>query len=225
MLEWLFRIEGPDFEPDHGWAYSNTTYVMLGDVVRQLTGMGFGAFLEREVLRPLGMERSFAPDDFESRDPWLVEGYRPLPEGGFERREHDMLMVGFADGNVSSNAHDLLAWHHWLFGGEGPALVSEGSKRLMLRDRMLADGRRTGYGLGLFLGIDGSACGSEAHLPGHREVWHTGSAAGFVSCIGRFPDEAISVILLCNDERADREGIYTEIARAAIGAEGEGDEA
>ena len=58
VLEYIKTLGDLEFEPGTSWAYSNSTYVMLGEIVRQVTGMGFGHFLEKEVLRPLGMERS-----------------------------------------------------------------------------------------------------------------------------------------------------------------------
>ena len=217
VLDYISTLPGPDFEPDTSWAYSNSTYVMLGDIVRQVTGVGFGHFLEREVLRPLGMARSFAPDDLDSRDEWLVEGYHRTADGGFERRPYDMLMVGFADGNVSSNVRDMLRWHRWLFDGEGPELVSAETKAQLTRDHVLLDGRPTGYGLGLFLGRDDAPSGRGRHFPAHAEVWHTGGATGFVSIASRFVDEGLSVVMLTNDEDIDRDGIFRDVAGLFLG--------
>lgn len=213
VLEYIKTLGDLEFEPGTSWAYSNSTYVMLGEIVRQVTGMGFGHFLEKEVLRPLGMERSFAPDDYVSRDPWLVEGYSRV-DGGFEHQPYDMLQVGFADGNVSSNVDDMLRWHRWLFDGEGPELLSKEWKDLLMTDNTLADGRKTGYGLGLFLGEDGSACGRGRHLPDHAEIWHTGGATGFVSNCSRFVEDGMSVVLLTNDEDIPRDPIFMDVCHA-----------
>ena len=220
MLGYVRTLGGLEFEPDHGWAYSNSTYLMLGDIVRQLTGEGFGHFLESEVLRPLGMDRSFAPDDYVSRDPWLVNGYSrregAVGRPDFVEQPYDMLMVGFADGNVSSNVDDMLRWHRWLYEGEGPDLVRPETKALLFRDRTLADGRRTGYGLGLSLGLDGSACDMPCHLEGQPEVWHSGSAAGFVSVCSRFTERNLSVAMLTNDDGIARDDIFRDVCRAIL---------
>lgn len=212
VLDYIKTLAGPDFEPDTSWAYSNSTYVMLGEIVRKLTGVGFGHFLEQEVLRPLGMERSFAPDDLVSRDPWLVNGYYHKDDGSFGVRPYDMLMVGFADGNVSSNVQDMLKWHHWLFDNQGPELIKPETKALLTCDYLLQDGTPTGYGLGLFLGRDNAPSGRGRHLPNHAEIWHTGGATGFISIASRFTDEKLSVVLLTNDEDIDRDGIFLDVA-------------
>lgn len=50
------------------------------------------------------------------------------------------------------------------------------------------DGRPHGYGLGLFVGTHN----------GLREVYHSGSTAGYSAFLTRFPDQRVSVAVLCN---------------------------
>lgn len=228
-----------DFAPGTSWSYSNTGYVMLGEVVCRLSGVPFGCFLEREVLRPLGMWHSFAPDDDCHRDRWQVRGYGRVGSEGkglvgeaapphtcgpakgvaWFAYPYDMRQVGYADGNVSSNVEDLLRWHAWLFDGVGPQLVSPELKRLFFGDVVLPNGRPTGYGLALFHDAPDAASyavGEAPHAPGHHEVWHSGSTSGFVSCLGRYPDEGLSVLMLCNDEGLDRDGLYADVSAIAL---------
>lgn len=223
MLDYIKTLGGLEFEPDTNWAYSNSTYLMLGDVVRQVTGLDFGVFLEREVLRPLGMNQSFAPDDYDHRDCWLVKGYRAAKDGqgGFEACPYDMFQVGFADGNVSSNVDDILTWHRWLYDGVGPKLVTPDYKRLLTRNRVLKDGRRTGYGLGLILGDEEGVCPFKRHLPVHAEMWHSGGATGFISLSSRFVDDDVSIILLCNNETIEQHDLFKGVARLVLGDDAE----
>ncbi|MER6789001.1 serine hydrolase domain-containing protein [Streptomyces sp. NPDC000658] len=48
----------PDFPPGEGWQYSNTGYVLLGSIVRQVTGRPVHREIEERVLRPLGLDRT-----------------------------------------------------------------------------------------------------------------------------------------------------------------------
>ncbi|MFG2576997.1 serine hydrolase domain-containing protein [Streptomyces sp. NPDC048481] len=48
----------PDFPPGEGWQYSNTGYVLLGSIVRQVTGHPVHQEIEERVLRPLGLDRT-----------------------------------------------------------------------------------------------------------------------------------------------------------------------
>ncbi|MFD7862533.1 serine hydrolase domain-containing protein [Streptomyces sp. NPDC059783] len=52
---------GPDFAPGTRWAYSNTGYVLLGMVVRRVTGNSWPQEVERRIVRPLGLRHTTGP--------------------------------------------------------------------------------------------------------------------------------------------------------------------
>lgn len=186
-----------DFEPDTKWSYCNTAYVMLGDIVRQLTGKMFGQFLESEILRPLGMNGTVAPDYMDQPDPRQVKGYVETAPGVFAPQPYDMLLVGYADGNLSSNVDDLLKWHNFLYESHGAPLVKPSTIDEMFVSHKLKDGTATNYGMGFFLDqIEGKS----KHYPGHTEIWHTGGTMGFISRLSRFPDEHVTAAMLTNWE-------------------------
>jgi CubicO group peptidase (beta-lactamase class C family) len=193
------------FEPGTRWSYCNSGFVMLGDVVRQLTGKPFGAFLESEVFAPLGMTRSRAPDTTAQRDPRLAGGYEETAPGAFERQPWDMLQVGYADGNVSSNADDLLRWHRFLFQSGGEPLLRPGSLRELFAPCRLRSGTEAPYGLGFFLGTMDPA--RPSYSPRRREIFHTGRVPGFVSRVSYFPENGVSAILLSNRGSLPRDAL------------------
>ena len=57
-----------DFEPGTRWSYSNTGYILLGRVVEKVSSEPFAKFLERRILKPLGLEHTtFEPKRHDSR--------------------------------------------------------------------------------------------------------------------------------------------------------------
>jgi D-alanyl-D-alanine carboxypeptidase len=44
------------FKPGERWNYSNHSYVLLGNLVRKITGKFYGDFLRARVFNPLGMK-------------------------------------------------------------------------------------------------------------------------------------------------------------------------
>ncbi len=44
-----------DFRPGDRWNYSNTGYEILGFLIRRVSGMFYGDFLQERIFRPLGM--------------------------------------------------------------------------------------------------------------------------------------------------------------------------
>ena len=207
----LIRGFGPetDFVPGTHWSYCNSGYVMLGDIVRQLSGKPFGAFVEQEIFAPLGMCSSHAPDTVGPLDPKQAAAYvdaEAVPEVNappatrFVRQPYDMIQVGYADGNIASTLDDLLRWHHFLYETDGTALLGPGSLR-----EMFVPYPGTNYALGLFLGPQENSVPYSAQK---REIWHTGSVPGFISRMSRFPDEGVSAILLTNWGGIERDRLF-----------------
>jgi len=58
-LELIFDVPA-DFEPDEEYAYSNTNYLLLAEVMNQVLGYDKFEYLRKEVLIPQGLNRTFA---------------------------------------------------------------------------------------------------------------------------------------------------------------------
>ncbi|HTW65649.1 MAG TPA: serine hydrolase domain-containing protein, partial [Bryobacteraceae bacterium] len=52
-----------DFDPGTRWQYSNTNYVIAGQIVERVTGRPFFAFLSKRILQPLGMTSAINLDE------------------------------------------------------------------------------------------------------------------------------------------------------------------
>lgn len=104
-----------------------------------------------------------------------------------------------------STAGDWLLWNenftHAKVGG--PELV----KALQTPAR-LANGKTIAYAAGLEIGT----------VDGLREVSHGGSTGGYRTWIGRYPDQAVSVAVMCNAAQANPAQLGRETARLWTGA-------
>ncbi|EFF88654.1 beta-lactamase [Streptomyces sp. e14] len=81
----------PSFAPGAGWAYSNTDYVLLGLVIKAVTGQSWEHEVRTRILRPLRLAHTLAPGN----RPFLPRPARPeLPAvraGRSPDRHHDRL--------------------------------------------------------------------------------------------------------------------------------------
>jgi hypothetical protein len=68
----------------------------------------------------------------------------------------------------------------------------------------LNNGAVTPYGFGWRIG----------EFQGHKNIGHSGSTSGFSASLQRFPDDRITVIVLCN---SDEPNIATTLARTVAG--------
>ena len=181
------------FVPGERAAYSNAGYNLLGDVVERATGQPFHARLRADVLTPAGL-RDTGYDDGSAP---LAVGYRDTAEGPLPQRESNAGVV-FAAGGLYSTVDDLFAWSRALHGGR---LLSARSYAQMTA---AAPGRYRSapvrgvaqtYGYGLFVGTPGLRV-----TPGFadRQLFHTGSWAGFRAFTTWQPESDVTVVVLSN---------------------------
>jgi CubicO group peptidase (beta-lactamase class C family) len=182
----LFARKPLDFEPGTKWQYSNTNYVIAGQIIEKVAGKPLFDFLRERVFDKLGMK---SPIDVD-RTPWSAAdpaGYTRFGLGPLRPVVPEGSGWLYAAGELAMSAHDLALWDISLM--EGSILKPE-SLRDLTTDVKLADGKRTGYALGISVG----------GTNGHRKWAHTGGASGYLSSNFTRPDERISVTVLTNGE-------------------------
>jgi len=58
------------FAPGSRWSYSNLGYVFLGQIIERLTGDDFEVYIDKNILKPLGMTESYF-----DRAPYFLESH------------------------------------------------------------------------------------------------------------------------------------------------------
>ncbi|MFD8478301.1 serine hydrolase domain-containing protein [Kitasatospora sp. NPDC059673] len=164
----------PYFAPGQGWHYSNTDYLVLGELVRQVTGNDWRTEVDRRVLQPLGLRHTFLPGTSTTVPGPHSHGYLALSDGPADITELNPSMAGAA-GEIISTTDDLARFNAALLGGRllAPAQLAE------MTTTVAADEQPpTRYGLGLMQLR--TSCG---------EVWgHPGGIHGYVTYL--FGDRA-----------------------------------
>lgn len=130
ILEYIFSNE-LQFEPGTSYEYSNSSYLLLGEIIEQASQTDYETFIKENIFEPLNMtQSSFVTDDeaavgigeSDSRDWELYPGVAQ-PAGG-----------------IISTVDDLRKWIHGFTTGE---ILSKESM-----DEMLTDyGDNYGYGM------------------------------------------------------------------------------
>ena len=184
----LFTHLKREFAPGETWSYSNSGYLLLGNIIEKASGMSYFDFLQRRIFDPLGMTRT------RSTDPRAIPGRRAngyeWRNGTYESRPA-LYTNAYAAGAIASTARDLAKWDAALYGNK---LVPQASLELMWTP-FRANGDRVApfrYGFGWF--VD--------KYRTRKVIAHSGGTPGFSSLIHRFVDDRLTVILLTN--RADR---------------------
>lgn len=156
-----------DFAPGTKWQYSNTNYVIAGQIVEKVTGEPLLQFLAEHIFRPLGMDsvRNFDQNGLGPGDP---TGYYRHALGPLRPAPKEGRGWMWAAGELAMTAHDLALWDVSLMN---QTVLNSESYRQMFTEVKLKDGLGTRYGLGVQVLERG----------GHRVIEHSGEVAGFVS--------------------------------------------
>jgi len=172
------------FQPGERWSYSNTGYLLLGALIRRVSGQFYGDLLRDSVFRPLGMNASRVISEADIV-PNRAAGYR-LEDGELKNQEWVAPMLNTtADGALYFTVRDVTRWaialnHRRVAGGR---LLDTAWTAVRL-----SDGATYPYGFGWYL------------LPQRTEsrIAHTGSWQGFKTVIARYPQRGLTVIVLAN---------------------------
>jgi D-alanyl-D-alanine carboxypeptidase len=184
-----------DFDPGTKWQYSNTNFVIAGEVVEQVSGMPLFRFLESRVFGPLGL-RSVDDSDAGPLPPTDPLGYYRHALGPLRPAPQEGAGWMFAAGELAMPARDLALWDISLIDR---SLLKPASYAEMFKPVLLKNGASTGYGLGLFIGS----------RDGHPMLEHSGEVSGFVSENIVFPADRAAIVVLTNEDAS--------AAAAAIG--------
>jgi len=197
VLQLLARQRALNFAPGERYLYSNSGYVLLGEIVERVSGQTLRKFVAERIFQPLGMNDSLIRDDHHEWVAHRAAGYAPLEAGGFRIAESNYDLVG--DGSIFTTVRDLARWDHNFYEPRvgGDEVVAAQHATLVLND-----GRPMSYAAGLEVATYG----------GLRVVAHSGSWVGFKAQLMRFPEQRFSVICLCNDESANPTALALRIA-------------
>ena len=197
------------FEPGKLYSYSNSGYVLLGELIEQLSGMSYETYLDTYIFNPSGMlhtELERNPKDLKEG----VEGYAYNEDADPPFVSPISYPMPFSAGALRSTTLDLLKF---LKSFNSNKLINEENRLKMTKYAINTDGveidesifyypkdfkkqkqpkglERFGYGLGF----------SCMKMFGTETVSHSGFIAGFRSLMLYVPKSGVSFSILLNTE-------------------------
>jgi hypothetical protein len=176
----LIALEPPAKTSGASWEYSNVNYQILGRLIEVVSGQQYQAYVESNILKPVGMVHSFVADGeiheamATGHRPWFGTK-RPLAENRTHRSTAPQ-------GGIVASAGDLARYMLVMLNGEDDVLSAAG-KATMMRP---ASDASPFYGFGWFVN---AANGS---------VWHSGASPGFETLATMVPAKQKGVAVLVN---------------------------
>ena len=181
-------LHPPNFPPGESWSYSNTNYILLGQIIERVTGRPLGEELERRIIEPLGLRDTFLAAGTEIGDPH-VHGYLEItPPGQTEPEVADATRLevswAWAAGGIVSSVRDLRVWVRALATGRLLDRKIQEERLQFIDLSPFEPGSPWSYGLGI--GINQGFLG------------HNGSVPGFNSIALYSPERKAGVVILIN---------------------------
>jgi CubicO group peptidase (beta-lactamase class C family) len=184
------------------YAYDNNLYIVAGEVVARASGMSWVDFIEKRILRPLGMTHSAATFNLLRDSSDVIDGHSRV-EGKVQVIVRHRGEVDNAAGGIYSCISDLSKWvllhlSHGKYGPDSVRLFSEAVLRERWTPQTILPVGGPGpynthfaaYGLGFGL----------SDVKGYRQISHTGGLEGMVTQITMIPELRLGIIVLTNAE-------------------------
>jgi D-alanyl-D-alanine carboxypeptidase len=196
------------FEPGSKHSYSNSGYVLLGEIIERVSGMNYEKYLRSTIFSKAGMKNTMIENEKNKNANW-VNGYKQNSPTDTAFSAPDVYAMPFAAGALRSNAIDLLRFLSAFNAGK---LVKEATTKSMTAQAVTNSGllvydamyfppdftppsppahiKKYGYGLGFSL----------MEIYGVPVVWHSGGIAGFNAIMIYLPKTKTKIVLLSNTE-------------------------
>ena len=189
-------IGEPNFRPGDRFEYSNSNYLLLGLIIKNVSGKTVGEFMREQFWGPLQLRQTFFGTDENVPGP-MADAWRDGDGDGVLENIRDEFgpayhSVFFTAADIFTTASDLSLWANHLYNGNA---LEPASLDKMLDIVTIESGSPywNGYGLGV----------RRFFISGRILLGHTGGMRGYGSYMLYDPSSGISVSLLNNQSRSE----------------------
>ena len=202
------------FEPGTKYSYSNSGYLLLGEIIEQVSGQSYQDFIKENVLEKYTANHSFIDEKGMEKNNLWTKGYGIKITDSINNQKsffkHDFeafILKSF--GGLKSNPTDLLQLTHKLFKGK---IVNESILTEMTSYAKTSNGNyvydelylpsgfeqpklpdyleKNGYGLGFSL----------MNMYNVPVIWHSGGMPGYNAILAYFPNSNTTIVMCSNTD-------------------------
>ena len=179
-----------NFDPGTKWQYSNTNFVLAGEIFEKAMGQQLVPFLREKIFDPLGMPSAGDCVPAGSADATAYTRYATGPPRPVGREAAGWY---FAAGELCMTPSDLAKWDVAFLEKR---IIGGRSYDEFTREVKLTNGDSTHYALGLTLG----------DLSGIPLLQHGGEVSGFIAANTVLPSRNGAVAVLSNEDGVNLSG-------------------
>ncbi|MCV7028360.1 hypothetical protein AWC25_00810 [Mycobacterium sherrisii] len=191
-LQTLAAVPQLSFPPGSQFGYSDSNYLLLGEIVHRVSGEPLPQYLNSEIFGPLGLGMVMDPV---GRLPHKAVSYTGGNDG---YRAVTMACEQVGDGAIQATPSQLVKWaDNYRTGRVGGPKVLEAQVAGAVE---IGPGVPVHYGAGIYIKADGT-------------LDHDGASGGFLTALRISKDRLKSVAVSCNSDDQAPEALADSIAK------------
>ncbi len=201
IVKLLSRQQALNFEPGSKYAYSNSGFTMLAEIVKAVSGQTLRQFTDSAIFKPLGMTSTHFHDDYTEIEKNRAYSYDTDDSG----RLVNSILSYSNEGATSlfTNVPDMSKWVMNFY----QTRVGDASTITELAEKTrLTSGKEISYAKGIVVN----------DFRGQRQFGHDGADAGYRTSISVYPDLKLGFIVFSNFGDFDPSGKAREMASLFI---------
>lgn len=195
----IFSGDSLLFEPGERFSYSSYAWNLVSAAVEGASGEDFLSYMQKAVFDPLGMNNTTA-DFTDSLVAFRTRYYEKTEDGATVNAPFVDNSYKWAGGGFLSTTEDLVRFGH---AHIRPGFLKDATLSLWLAPMKTNAGEPTGYGMGWFVGEDGT---------GAAWFGHGGGSVGGITQLIVYPESQVVVAMLTNSSRVDYGDTHHRIA-------------
>jgi len=199
----LLRHQGElVFNPGTKYAYTNTNYSLLAEIIKRLTGVSFGEWTKKNLFDPLEMENTYFQEDCTIPIPKKATAYLKRDGRYVLARPSNVEIPGSAHAFTTLN--DMAKWiDNFRTGKLGGKTVL----RKMFTRGTLDNGKEIAYAAGLIVG----------RHEGVEIIEHSGQTGGYKTMLVYCPEKELGIVILANERSINAYDLSHRILGICLG--------
>lgn len=187
VLQMVMKQRNLNFQPGSRQDLSNSNYVLLANIVKEISNKNLADYAKEKIFDPLNMTNTFFADSQNKVIRNRAMAYQE--EAGQVVLDHFFNPTAVGDGGLQTTIEDMVKWTNSLSSGDvlGKDLVTK-----IITSGTLNSGAETNYAGGLFVQ-------NHYDISGLPTVRHSGMWAGFRSLFYKFLNQDTAFIIMSNN--------------------------
>lgn len=186
VLSAVYKQKGLNSPPHTKYHYSNSNYLLLGEIIKKITGQSLADYAKENIFTPLEMHRTMFNESFRNTVPNLATSYRSAGNNSFRRVLNNYAFTGPA--GIYSTVPDLAKWITYvitLYRQNDPLY-----RKMIMLEKLPGD-ETNNYACGFFI---------SNRYKGIPMIYHDGYDVAYRAYMACFPSVGLGFILLSNND-------------------------